>query len=201
MTATQKMAVLRKCLEPNVQDALGDCLNDPALYEEALVELATSFGHFHLISRVYLRTILGLPRVSHLNDYPALLSFSSALRGAAASLRNGGYEAELTTGSLLELVLDKLPGEIQSRWGKKIVKSYPECLTLREFVPWLHTIVKAEMVVKHSKLTQLPPNTKQDRKQGRQAGSKPGQSQSPSVLATTVTPNQNAPDKPSKREI
>ena len=57
------------------------------------------------------------------------------------------------------------------------------------------------MVVKHSKLTQLPPNTKQDRKQGRQAGSKPGQSQSPSVLATTVTPNQNAPDKPSKREI
>ena len=68
MTATQKMAVLRKCLEPNVQDALGDCLNDPALYEEALVELATSFGHFHLISRVYLRTILGLPKVSHLND-------------------------------------------------------------------------------------------------------------------------------------
>ena len=44
MSATQKMAVLRKCLKPNVQDALGDCLNDPALYEEALVELETSFN-------------------------------------------------------------------------------------------------------------------------------------------------------------
>ena len=46
---TQKIMLLRSCLKSNIQKSLGSCLNDPALYDEALEELESSFGHPYLI--------------------------------------------------------------------------------------------------------------------------------------------------------
>jgi hypothetical protein len=73
---------------------------------------------------MYIRTILELPKVPHFNDYRALLGFSTSLRGAVSSLKNGGCENGLNSGGLLEIILKKLPADIQSKWGKKIVKSH-----------------------------------------------------------------------------
>ncbi|XP_045029733.1 uncharacterized protein LOC123472386 [Daphnia magna] len=199
ISSTQKMALLRSCLKPNIQQSLGDCLNDPALYEAALEELECTYGHPHLISRAYIRTILDLPKVPHFNDYRALLGFSTSLRGAVSSLKNGGYENELNSGGLLEIILDKLPADIQSKWGKKIVKSHPQLLTLQDFVPWLHTIVKAEMVVKHAKASNSQPTEgktgRQDRKPGRQIHSKFSSPVSPTILSISTASNSNSKTK------
>ena len=77
-----------------------------------------------------------------------MLRFSIALRGAVTTLRSGGYEHELTAG-LVDTVLDKLPIEIQSRWGEKIVDKFPDVLTMEDFEPWLHKLVQAQMVIRH----------------------------------------------------
>ncbi len=73
-----------------------------------------------------------------------------------ASLKNGGYAKELEAGSLLEIALDKLPPELQSKWGRKIIKSHLIALSLQDFSAWLHDIFKAEIVVKHGKLLSQP---------------------------------------------
>jgi hypothetical protein len=183
---TQKMALLRSCLKSNIQQSLGSCLNDPALYDAALEELESTFGHPYLISRTYIQTILDLPKVTHVNDYRAIQNFSTSLRGAVSSLKNGGYENELNSGGMLEIILDKLPAEIQSNWGKKVIKTHPQLLTLQDFVPWFHAFVKAEMVVKHVKVTSNPTegkSGKQERKSGRLTSSKPTQSIPPTILS------------------
>lgn len=153
-----------------------------------------TYGHPHIISLAYNRTIINLPKISSFDDYKTVLNFETTLRGAAASLKNGGYEFELKAGGLLESVVEKLPSELQSKWGKKVVKSHPEYLTLQDFIDWLHPIVKGEMVIKHGRFdtsasrtskADSKPDAKQDRKQGRQSKTKSAQS-SHSVLATAV---------------
>jgi hypothetical protein len=47
---------------------------------------------------------------------------------------------------LLEIILVELPVELQSRWGVKIVKSHPVCLTSQDFSSWIHVIVKEQMM-------------------------------------------------------
>jgi hypothetical protein len=199
ISSTQKMALLRSCLKSNIQQSLGDCLNDPALYEAALEELECTYCHPHLISRTYIRSILDLPKVLYFNDYRALLGFSTSLCGAVSSLKNGGYENELNSGGLLEIILDNLPADIQSKWGKKIVKLHPQFLTLQDFVPWLHTIVKAEMVVKHAKASNSQPTEgkagRQDRKPGRQIQSKLNSPVSPTILSISTASNSNPKPK------
>ena len=79
------------------------------LYDEALIELESTYGHLNIIARTYIRLILNLPKLTHLSDYKSSLNFSTTLRGAVASFRNGGYEHELSAGSLLEGIVEKLP--------------------------------------------------------------------------------------------
>ena len=124
--------------------------------------------------------------MTHFNDYRVILNFSTSLRGAVSSLKNGGYENELNSGWMLEIILDQLPVEIQSKVGKKVVKIHLQLLTLQDFVPWFHAIVKAEMVVKHAKITSNPTEGKigkQERNSGRLTSSKPTQSIPPTILS------------------
>jgi hypothetical protein len=63
----------------------------------------------------------------------------------------------LNSGGLLEIILHKLLADIQSKWEKNKVKSHPQFLSLQDFEPWLHSSVKAEMVIKHSKASNSQP--------------------------------------------
>ena len=182
LSSTEKMALLRRCLKPEIQESLGDCINDPTMYDSALEELATTYGHPHIISRAYIRTIINLPKITSFGDYKTVLNFETTLRGAAASLKNGGYEFELKAGVLLESVVEKLPSELQSKWGKKVVKSHPEYLTLQDFIDWLHPKVKREMIIKHGRFdtsasrtskADSKPDAKQENRAGRATRSLP----------------------------
>ena len=142
-------------------------MSSPALYSEALKELESTYGHPSLISRTYFRSLIQLQRVNN-NDYKALLKFSQTVSGAVASLKNGGYQQELLSSSLLDAM--KLPAEVQSRWGRRIAKSHPVCLTFQEFSTWLSLFVKGEMMAKHCITTPSTstPHGKSSQKPGRQ---------------------------------
>ena len=62
------MAILKRCLTPEIRDGLGDSLSSPALYSEALKELESTYGHPSLISRTYFQSLIQLQRVNN-NDY------------------------------------------------------------------------------------------------------------------------------------
>ena len=130
LTTTQKMAILKRLLTPEIRDGLGDSLSSPALYSQALKELESTYGHPSLNSRKYFQSLIQLPRVNQ-NDYKALLKFFQTVNGAVASLKSGGYSHELQSSSLLDTITGKLPSEVQSRWGRQIVKSNQSASTFK----------------------------------------------------------------------
>ena len=211
LTTTQRMAMLQRCLTQEVQDSLGDSLLNPEMYAEAIEMLKSLYGNPYLISRTYIRSLMDLPRVSHINQYAQLLSFSNSIIGAVRSLKNSGYEHELDSSAILESILDKLPNEVRSKWGKKLVKSGLEPLTLRDFAPFLQEIVRAEMMVKHTTFnlaTSSDGKKREDKRPGRDQkdGKKTGRPDSatwpPTVLhvadatataSATVVPTSSVP--------
>ncbi len=52
------------------------------------------------------------PKVPHFNDYRALLGFSTSMRGAVSSLKNGGYENGMNSVDLFQIIIEKLPADI-----------------------------------------------------------------------------------------
>ena len=88
---------------------MGDILNNPDMCDQAIQELENTYGNPHMVSRSYIRTLLQMSKVQNLSDYNALLKMSNTIRGAVSSLRAGGYGHELTSGTTLEMMLDKIP--------------------------------------------------------------------------------------------
>jgi hypothetical protein len=162
------MAILKRCLTSEIRDGLGDSLSSPLLYQEALKQLESTYEHPQIVSRTYIQSLTQLPRVSA-NDYKVLLKFSQAVKGAVASLRSRGYQHELETPGLLDIIVTKLTSEVQSRWGRQIVKNRPISLTLQDFAKWFSQYVKGEMMAKNSQIFMNPiPSAKS------KGGSKPG---------------------------
>ncbi|EFX61622.1 hypothetical protein DAPPUDRAFT_272423 [Daphnia pulex] len=62
LTTTQKMAILKRCLTSEIRDGLGDSLSSPALYQEALQELESTYGHPQIVSRTYIQSLIQLQR-------------------------------------------------------------------------------------------------------------------------------------------
>ena len=109
MSPAERMAVLRQLLTEDVRNSLGDILNNPDMCDQAIHELENTYGNPHMVSRSYIRTLLHMSKVQNLSDYNALLKMSNTIRGAVSSLRAGGYGYELTSGTTLEMMLDKIP--------------------------------------------------------------------------------------------
>ena len=114
LTTTKKIAILKRSLSDDIRSGLGDSLSSPSLYHEAFAELESTYGHPKIISRVYIQSLMELPKVSN-NDDKMPLKFSQTVTRSVSSLKNGGYENELKSSSILEFVLEKLPSELQSR--------------------------------------------------------------------------------------
>lgn len=113
------MATLKISLTDDIKSSLGDSLSNSQLYTNALEILKNTYGHPQIASRAYIQSIIDLPRVNH-NDFRTLLKFSQSLSGSAAYLKEGGYSHELLSSGLLQLIVTKLPAELQSRWGRKV---------------------------------------------------------------------------------
>ena len=190
------MAILRMCTTPDIHKSLGDCLNDPKMYATAWKELNQTYGHPQLVSKAYFRTLMNLPKVVDVNDYKNLLAFSTNLRGAVSSLRNGGFGAEVELSGWLEVITEKLPSNLQSKWGRKVMKSSPEILSLEDFSDWLHDYVKGEMAVKHVQLMSQPKDDKQPKRDGNQGRRKDSKDSKPvTTIMATIAPTASAVPK------
>ena len=193
LTTTQKMAVLKQCLSDDIKDGLGDSLSSPALYSQALQELEETYGHPKIVSRSYIQSLLNVPKIN-CNDYKSLLKVSQNINGSVSSLKSGGYQHELQSSTLLEIVLTKMPPDIQSRWGRQIIKHHPTPLDLQDFSAWLHKFVKGEMMAKHGQI-QLGGSQQQPKQEGKQKERKPN---GPPKVHTLGTPLHEGGEKKSQ---
>lgn len=169
------MANLKISLTDDIKNGLGDSLSNAQLYTTALETLENTYGHWQIVSRAYIQSIIDFPRVNH-NDFKTLLKFSQSLSGSVASLNEGGYGHELMSSGILQLIVTKLPAELQSKWGRKIAKSHPMCLSLQDFADWNNNYAKGEMMANHYAVKTYPPasaantGTKQGRQQAKANG-------------------------------
>lgn len=194
------MALLKRSLSEDIRSGLGDALSSSSLYTEALEVLQSTYGHPHLVSKAYIQTLIELPKVNS-NDYKGLLKASQSINGAVSSLRDGGFHNELQSSSLLDIIVTKLPLDIQSRWGRKIVKKHPICLTLEDFASWLHTHFKGEMMAKH-----ITMNTSFTNKNGQKTGRPQDSKTKPMPTINTISngigdQNQNKPQSSSQKTL
>ena len=118
-----------------------------------------------------------------------MLNFTTKLRGAVSSLKDGRYQHKPNASGLLEVIINKLPSVILSRWDKQVVKAHPDYLTLQDFIPWLNNIVKGEMVINHGRSDDGP---SKDSKQGRQNSGRSHQIFPTSISTPVVTSESQA---------
>ena len=62
MTPAKRMAVLRHLLTEDVRNSLGDILNNPEMYDQAIQELENIYGNPHMVSKSYIRTLLQMSK-------------------------------------------------------------------------------------------------------------------------------------------
>ena len=113
------MRLLKSCLAERIQDGLGLLLEDPNLYDDAIEELSSTYGNPLLVSRAIISKNRALPKVPSVSDFSTLHRFSTTFRGAVATLQSSGFESEVNSGSLLEIVLEKLPNELKTSGVRK----------------------------------------------------------------------------------
>ena len=159
------------------------------------------YGNPHIISRKYIRDLLSLSKVT---GYSSLVAFSRKLRGIYASLEDGGYAHELASGGLLETIIGKLPSDIQSKWGRNVVKAFPNAMNLRDFDARMHRIVKGEMIVNHARHEDQTHHT-YDSKSGQQTKDTSVRSSKalhpPTIITVTCQKSDEArPEKPYQEE-
>ena len=118
-----------------------------------------------------------------MQDYTGLMSLSNKMKGAVSSLKHGGFEKELVSSTILESMLRKVPDEIQSKWGQKVVKNLPNCLTLVDFSDWFGKMMLGEMFVKHARFTSS--SSVKERKGGKEEKSGKPSSKILNVATTT----------------
>ena len=97
---SQRLSMLRQLLKPEVQLDIGNTLNQPNMYWEALAELKNCYGHPHLVARAYMESLMKLPPV-HDDDPATLNRFAQQLRGTKNILQTNGHEIELMSGVVL----------------------------------------------------------------------------------------------------
>ncbi|KZS03746.1 Uncharacterized protein APZ42_033454 [Daphnia magna] len=90
LSATEKMALLKRSLSEEIRNGLGDSLSSSALYSEALTEIDSTYGYPQILSRAYIQYLIELPKVNN-NDYKTLIKFSQTLNGAVSSLKNEDF--------------------------------------------------------------------------------------------------------------
>ena len=182
MSNTQRLAILRQYLTPNIRESLGETLHNPSLYREALQDLHMMYGHPHIVSRPYIRSLIELPSVKE-NHSESLRSFVTKLRGGVASLKYGGYETAIDAGTL-ELIIDKLPSRLKNKWGKVIVERYPNCLTIYDFTEWILKLTKHQMMVDTGSVNPKS-NFSADRQEKKKSMTRPNRTNHASGFATT----------------
>lgn len=139
----QRIVVLREMLAPDVRHGLEQMLRNPSNYSRVLKELHNKYGDPYLISRAYLH---GLQRIRSCRDgdYKSLKDFAAQLHDAVCGLVDEGCN-ELCSGSSLELMIEKLPNELKSKWGMFAFRKRPAVVTLVDLDAWLQERIIGEI--------------------------------------------------------
>ena len=142
-TNAQRMGILRQMISPEIRKSLGNILNDPNLYDQALYQLKKRYGDPYKISRAHLQSLHDIKPCCQ-DDLDSLRSFWLQLKESVTTLQAGGDETDLICSSNVERVAEKLPRNLTRQWGKCVYRMRPARPTLIYLEEFLETAVESE---------------------------------------------------------
>ena len=150
-TNSQRMIILRQLLSSEVKAYIADYLTSPDSYFAELHQLQHRYGLPQLVARAHIQTLRYLLRVNE-DDPAGLANLSRAVFGAIHVLSGSGYEQDVELGMTLDIVVDKLPHQLKSRWGMKVYKMAPRRATPKNLAVWLDAYAVGETMFHHSQI-------------------------------------------------
>jgi len=140
---SQRISLLRSMLHADLQATFAQILSSPLTYQQALQDLWHWYGRPHLVIREYIKDLRSIAALKD-GDIVALGNFQQRIHGAICSLQASGYGHELQSSVALADLVEKLPRQLASRWGKHVhklvVKNSASAFTgpdLHTFDAWL----------------------------------------------------------------
>ena len=158
----QRISLLRSMLHADLQATFAQILSSPLTYQQALQDLWNWYGRPHLVVREYIRDLRSIVPFKE-GDVTALGNFQQRIHGAICSLQASGYGHELHSSIALADLVEKLPRQLASRWGKHVHKLVVKNSTsayagpdLQTFDAWLADTVMAERYASRPSLPSQP---------------------------------------------
>lgn len=132
---SQRIAALRNMLTPDVRHGFEQMLRNPSNYERVIDELHNKYGEPYLIKRAYLHSLQRIKNCKE-GDDSALRDLAAQLHDVTAGLQDEDC-SHMIFGPSLEMITDKLPGTLRSKWGVYAYRRRPAEMTLADLDCWL----------------------------------------------------------------
>ena len=142
-TNAQRLAHLKKYLDPKVRASIGKILNDPSQYARIMAHLKSRYGAPHKVSRAHFKALLEIKQCKS-DDLESLTNFWYELRGCIDTFEQNGNEADICSGTNVEMLAERLPPVLQGRWGRYQRRMLPKIATLRTLDEFLEDYIEGE---------------------------------------------------------
>jgi hypothetical protein len=139
----QRLAHLKNYLDPKVRMSIGKILNDPAQYARVMTHLKRRYGAPHKVSRAHFKALLEI-KPCRTDDLDSLTNLWYEMRGCIDTFEQNGNVADICSGTNVEMMAERLPPALQSRWGRHQKRMLPEKATLRTLDAFLEDYIEGE---------------------------------------------------------
>jgi hypothetical protein len=126
----QRIVALRNMLTPDVRQGFEAMLRNANSYDRVFEELHRRYGESYLIERAYLHRLQRI-RNCRVFDGQALRDLAAQVHDVTSGLQDV-EGSHICSGPALELVIDKLPSDLRSKWGIHMHRRKPAIITLMD---------------------------------------------------------------------
>ncbi|KFD52639.1 hypothetical protein M514_06486 [Trichuris suis] len=126
---SQRIAILRQLLSPELRASVAPSLSSPDMYGQALRDLRRLFGSPRVVVGACIRKLRTIEPIQPRSNRD-IERFYFELHGTLNVLRHRGCNVELQSLATLQGVVQKLPRSLQEKWAKKTFRLSPGQATL-----------------------------------------------------------------------
>ena len=130
-------------IAPEVRHGLEQMLRNPDSYEKVIEELNNRYGDPYVIERAYLHSLQRIKACKD-GDTFALRDLAAQIHDVSSGLQDEN-SAHKFSGPSLEVITEKLPSDLKSKWGVYSYRRRPAVMTLVDLDSWLQERANGEI--------------------------------------------------------
>ena len=188
LTDDVKLTYLKTLVTGKAKVAIAEFAYCGAMYKDARKTLERKFGQPQAVVTAYLDKLANVPPVK-MHNSESIISYSATVSSLVGVFRSLNYNQDLSSASLLDQAVQKLPPNMKEAWSMYTVKRSLDRPTLIDFNEWLKD--KAEA---HERMKTASGKPKSD--ENPQPSVNKTKTTSKVFAATTSNNQQNSTSKP-----